>query len=83
MWKEKRATFQNLKEQDSLNTLSQKDIGILWLPHVIYENTDQKETTRLGSNWEWETKVVVRKEVYMGRLSGLESLDEIVSYPSR
>ena len=75
-WKEKRATYQNLKKQDSLNTLSQKDINALWLPKVIYENTDQKETTRLGSNWEWETKVIVRKEVENGTMSGLESVDE-------
>ena len=76
MWKEKRATYQNLKQRDSLNTLSKKDIGTLWLPKVIYENTDQKETTRLGSNWEWETRVVVRREQLQGRMSGLESVDE-------
>merc|ERR1712016_395871 len=68
VWKEKRATYQNLKDRDSLNTLTQKDIGTLWLPKVIYENTDQKETTRFGSNWEWETRVVVRKEEGQGIL---------------
>ena len=76
VWKEKRATYQNLKDRDSLNTLTQKDIGTLWLPKVIYENTDQKETTRLGSGWEWETRVVVRKEEGQGLMSGSESLDE-------
>ena len=76
VWKEKRATFQNLKKMDSLNTLTPKDIGTLWLPKVIYENTDQKQTTRLGSNWEWETKVIVRREQQQGTMSGLESVDE-------
>ena len=61
---------------DSLNTLTPKDIGTLWLPKVIYENTDQKQTTRLGSNWEWETKVIVRREQQQGTMSGLESVDE-------
>ena len=39
-------------------------IGKLWLPKVIYENTDQKETTRLGEygKGEWETRVVVDRQ---------------------
>ena len=76
MWKEKRATYQNLKKRDSLNTLTMKDIETLWLPEVIYENTDQKETTRLGSNWEWETRIVVRRDQEKGKMSGPESVDE-------
>ena len=35
-----------------LNALTQKDIEELWLPEVIYDNTD---TTRLGVTWEWST----------------------------
>ena len=80
VWKEKRATYQNLKESDSLNALPKKDIDSLWLPKVIYENTDQKETTRVGSNWEWETRIVVRKEQQTGRLSGPESVDEAENF---
>ena len=56
-WKETRATYHNLKADDSLNALTQNEIDEIWLPKVIYENTDQKETTRLGENWEWETSV--------------------------
>ena len=46
---------------------------------MVYENTDQKETTRLGEfgNFEWKTDVVVKKEVENGTTSGLESVDEI------
>ena len=47
----------------------------LWLPEVVYENTDQKETTRLGYFTEWETTVVVRREG-SSTLSGLDVLDE-------
>ena len=75
-WKDIRATFQNLKDRDSLNALTQSDYERLWLPKVIYENTDQKETTRLGSNWEWETRVVVKREGKFIR-SGPDVLDEI------
>ena len=75
MWNENRVTYQNLKESDSLNALTQNDIDKLWLPKVIYENTDQKDTTRLGVDWEWETIVVVRREGNFTR-SGLETVDE-------
>ena len=76
LWKDNRATFHNLKLSDSLNALTQEDIEQLWLPRVIYENTDQKETTRLGSIWEWKTKVVVRREGNF-TAGGLEMVDEV------
>ena len=74
-WVENRATYQNLKKRRSLNALTQKDIDLLWLPKVIYENTDQKESTRLGTQWEWETNVVVERNKN-GRPAGLEAIDE-------
>ena len=75
MWKENRVTYQNLKTRDSLNALKETDYENLWLPKVIYENTDQKETTRLGSNWEWETRVIVKRGGNSS-LSGFDTLDE-------
>ena len=41
-WGENRVTYQNLKDKTSLNALSNSDISMLWLPLVIYDNTDQK-----------------------------------------
>ena len=75
-WKENRAKFQNLKNRTSLNALKKEEIEKLWLPKVIYENTDQKDTTRLGVDWEWETRVVVDRQ---GKCSpsGLDKVDEI------
>ena len=58
-----------------MNALTTEDIAKLWLPKVIYENTDQKETTRLGDNWEWETRVVVERQGNFTR-SGLDVIDE-------
>ena len=75
MWNDNRVTYQNLKTRDSLNALKETDFEHLWLPKVIYENTDQKVTTRLGSIWEWETTVLVRREGNY-TLSGLDVLDE-------
>ena len=52
MWRENRVTYQNLKVNTDDNTLRQDDIDQLWLPRIVYWNTDQEETTRLGENWE-------------------------------
>ena len=58
-WRENRAVYHNLKEDEALNALNDTEIRNLWLPLVIYENTDDKESTRLGTEWEWSTNVLV------------------------
>ena len=75
-WEENRASYQNLKTNLFLNALSLEDISKLWLPLVIYTNTDQQETTRLGVEWEWTTDVWVKREGNFIR-SDLNVLDEI------
>ena len=74
-WKENRATFYNLKRESYLNALSMDEIDTLWLPLVIYLNTDQQETTRLGCCVEWSTNVNVNREGNFRR-SGFDFLDE-------
>ena len=74
-WKESRATYSNLKSESYLNALSQDEIKILWLPLVVYLNTDQQETTRLGYCVEWSTFINVKREGNF-TLSGDEMLDE-------
>ena len=76
-WKENRVKYQNLKDEISLNALTETDIRKLWLPRIVYANTDQKETTRLGEygNGEWETGVSVIKEGHFTR-SAMEEVDE-------
>ena len=75
-WKENRVSYNNLKKAVALNALTQDDIKKLWLPEVIYENTDQKESTRLGDSWEWKTSIVVKREEEKGVMSGPEFVDE-------
>ena len=75
-WIENRATYHNLKVKDSLNALPKENFEKLWLPQVIYENTDQKKSTRLGVAWEWKTTVVAQRQGNFTR-SGLDTLDEI------
>ena len=74
-WTENRATYHNLKYETYLNALSLSEINTLWLPVVIYANTDQHETNRLGVEWEWNTGVNVKREGNFTR-SGYEVLDE-------
>ena len=44
---------------------------------VIYENTKQKESTRLGETWEWSTSVNVMKKGKLKRALPDESVDEV------
>ena len=61
-WRDYRISYSNLKNQAFLNTLTQENVESIWLPLVVYDNTDQKETTRLGWTTEWSTSVVVSRE---------------------
>jgi hypothetical protein len=82
-WRENgRVKYHNLKDNTALNNLPANDIEELWLPLVIYENTDQKETTRLGESGagEWSTIVTVTREEKTPVMSGLEVADEIAIF---
>ena len=74
-WRENRVKYQNLKEETSLNALNMEDIRNIWLPRIIYANTDQKESTRVGMDWEWATGVSVQREGEFTR-SGMNEVDE-------
>ena len=79
-WKEsERVTYRNLKHDVSLNALTDADVGKLWLPLIIYDNTDQKQRTRLGALWEWDTTVTVTREGNLTR-SGIDEVDEIEKF---
>ena len=75
-WKENRATYHNLKRKSYMNAFSLEDINKLWLPLVVYTNTDQQETTRLGVEWEWSTNVMIKREGQFEQ-SQVQVLDEI------
>ena len=61
-WKDYRISYSNLKNESFLNALTKENIESIWLPLVVYENTNQKETTRLGWTTEWRTSVTVSRE---------------------
>ena len=79
-WREsERVTYLNLKSDVTLNALTDEDVRKLWLPLIIYDNTDQKDRTRLGALWEWETAVTVTREGNLTR-SGIDEVDEIEKF---
>ena len=61
-WKDQRITYNNLKKNIFFNALTEDEISMIWLPVLIYVNTDQKETTRLGWINEWSTTVLVSRD---------------------
>ena len=73
-WKENRAKYHNLKEEISLNALTNDELQSLWLPYVIYSNTDMKEAVQLDNDV--KTNIVVSKEGAFTR-GGDELLDEV------
>ena len=58
-----------------MNALRDEDIKKIWLPLIVFDNTDQKEVTRLGMDWEWATRVTVTREGNFAR-SGIEEVNE-------
>ena len=75
-WREIRVEYHNLKKQTFLNALTEEDIEGIWRPLIVYDNTDQKEVTRLGMDWEWATDVTVTREQEKPERSGIEEVDE-------
>ena len=63
-WRDPRITFNNLKENVFFNFLTEEEVKMIWLPVLTYDNTDQKETTRLGEygKGEWSTTVEVSRD---------------------
>ena len=59
-----------------MNTLKEVEFRKLWLPLIIYYNTDQEETTRLCWITEWRTHITVSRKYNFTR-SRLDEADEI------
>ena len=55
-----------------INALKENDIQHLWLPDIVYDNTDQTESTKLG---DWKTSIAITREGNLTR-AGVEEVDE-------
>ena len=80
-WKDNRAIYQNLKKDKNLNALVQDDIYSLWLPYVIYENTDMKEAVQLEEGVT-KTTMVVNRDQEKGSDSdfSMDQVDEVAQF---
>ena len=62
-WFDHRHTYNDLKENRVfLNALNKTELERIWLPLIVYQNTDQFKTTRLGWRDEWSTSVMIVKK---------------------
>ena len=76
-WYEHRVSYHNLKTIQALNELRDKDVQMLWIPYIIFQNTDDNEAVVLDG---------VRSTVFINResgfqRSGIEFVDEIEIFP--
>ena len=75
-WYEKRAIYHNLKQEETLNSLTGSEIKKLWTPYVIYKNTDKSDAVRIG---EVDTTLTVTREGNFSR-SPITVADEIETF---
>ena len=72
IWYENRVEYHNLKEDRTLNTLSSNDLQKLWIPFVIFQNTDNNEAVTI----ETRTNAFITREGPFKR-SEINIVDEI------
>ena len=58
VWYDYRLKYHNLKQERSLNSLSREEIERLWIPFVVFSNTQKQESTTGGL----ETEVTITRE---------------------
>jgi len=57
-WFDYRLKYHNLKKDRSLNSLSRDEVGALWIPYVVFANTENSEAVR-GDD---ESEVTISRE---------------------
>ena len=72
-WYEHRAVYHNLKKQVSLNSFSDAETDQIWVPYVIYKNTDNNDAVTVGDT---KTTVAITREGGFTR-STMDVADEI------
>ena len=72
-WYEYRVDYHNLKTVKALNTLTDEELRSLWIPYIIFKNTDSNEAVELDGV---RSRVFVSRESEFRR-SGIEIADEI------
>ena len=76
-WYEYRVDYHNLKTEQALNSLSDEELRSLWIPYIIFQNTDNDEAVQLDGV---RSRVFIRSESDFQRC-GIEVADEIEIFP--
>ena len=72
-----RIVYHNLKSDLSLNVLSDEEMNSLWIPYVVFSNTNDNEATKVNHKFkDIETTMAVTREGDFTR-STLDTVDEI------
>ena len=62
VWYDYRLKYHNLKDKRSLNSLSRQEIEKLWIPFIVFSNTENQESTQ-GDD-ETEAELATGKKFY-------------------
>ena len=76
-WYESRVDYHNLKTVETLNTLSDEELRSLWIPYIIFKNTDNNEATEIDGV---RSTVFIMRESEFQR-SGIQIANEIEIFP--
>ena len=71
-WYENRVLYHNLKSKEALNTLSDMEAASIWIPYIIFKNTDNDEAITIDTM----TSVSITRGGQFTR-SGAEVADEV------
>ena len=78
-WMENRVQYYNLKKEKALNTMSNIEKSRLWIPYIIFQNTDENEAVDIewitASGNQVATKMFVTRQGSFVR-AGEEHIDE-------
>ena len=73
VWYENRVSYHNLKRKEALNKFSDTELEALWIPYIIFDNTDNEDAVTI---YDTRSSVSVKREGSFIR-SGPETADEI------
>ena len=76
VWYDHRLTYHNLKKRRSANSLGTEEVDKLWVPFIVFQNTENSEATQGDFN----SEVTVTREGDFTR-SGEEVVEEINIFP--
>ena len=71
-WYENRVLYHNLKMKEALNTLSDMEAASIWIPYIIFRNTDNDEAITTDT----KTSISITRGGQFTR-SGAEVADEV------